>query len=80
MDIDRYIVNGSISVIVKPNAPRSEVIGWDENRKKLKVAIAAAPDKDKANRELVKFFSKLLGKNIEIIRGTRSREKVLRIA
>ena len=37
------------------------------------------PDKDKANKELVKFFSKLLKKKVEIIRGARGREKVLLI-
>jgi len=80
MNIDKYIVNGSISILVKPNAPKSEVIGWDEDRKALRVAISAVPDKDKANKEVVKFFSKLLGKKVEIIRGLRSREKVLRIS
>ena len=34
-------------------------------------------DKDKANREIIKFFSKLSKCEIKIIKGSRSKEKVL---
>ena len=77
--LEEYIVDGSLSIIVKPNAPVSKVIGWDPGRKMLRVAIAAVPDKDKANKEVVKFFSKLLGKKVSIVKGLRSREKVLKV-
>jgi len=77
--IEKYIVDGSLSILVKPSSPISKVIGWDESKKALRVAIKAVPDKDKANKEVVKFFSKMLGKKVEIIKGMRSREKVLRV-
>jgi hypothetical protein len=37
----------------------------------------AIPDKNKANIEIVKFFSKLLKKKVEIKKGMKSRNKVL---
>ena len=77
--IEKYIVDGSLSILVKPSSPISKVIGWDESKKALRVAIKAVPDKDKANKEVVKFFSKMLVKKVEIIKGMRSREKVLRV-
>ncbi len=77
--LEEYIVDCSLSIIVKPSSPVSKVIGWDESKKALRVAIAAVPDKDKANKEVVKFFSKLLGKKVEIIKGMRSRKKVLKV-
>ena len=73
-----YIIDGKIKVIVKPNAKKTEILGYDETKKALRIAVAAVPDKDRANKELIRFISKRLGK-VSIIRGTRSREKTLRI-
>jgi len=75
MDVTQFIQNGTLCIKVKPNAPKSKVLKWDGSH--LKVAIAAVPDKGKANKEVIKFFSKLTGKKVEIIKGLKSREKVL---
>lgn len=79
MELDKYVKNKTLHVHVKPNAPKTQVIGLDENKNIVKIAVAAVPDKDKANRELVKFISRSLGKKVEIISGKRSREKMMRI-
>lgn len=79
MELEKYVENKTIYVRVKPNAPKTQVLGFDEAKKAVMIAVAAVPDKGKANKELVKFVSKLLGKKVEIISGTRSREKKLRI-
>ncbi|MBU0461529.1 MAG: YggU family protein [Nanoarchaeota archaeon] len=77
--ITDHINNGFLDVVVKPNAPKTEVIGWDADRQRLRIAVAAVPDKDKANKELLKFLSKQLGKRVELVSGARSREKRVRI-
>lgn len=77
MNIEDYMKNNSLKIIVKPNASKSEILGYDESRQAVKVAIAAPPDKGKANKEVIKFFSKLLKRKIEIKIGLKSREKVL---
>jgi len=79
MDVSKFILNNSISIIVRPNASKNEILAYDEAKKALRVAIAAVPDKNKANKEIIKFFSKLLGKKVVIKKGLRSRNKVLEI-
>ncbi|NJE03350.1 DUF167 domain-containing protein [Thermococcus sp. MV11] len=64
-------------VYVQPKAKRNEVEGIDEWRGRLKVKIKAPPVEGKANKELVKFLSKVLGTEVKIIRGEASREKDL---
>ncbi len=68
-----------LKIIAKPNARKNEVLGFDEARGAYKIAIAAPPEKDKANVELLKFMRKLTGKRWEIITGGNSREKMLRL-
>ena len=77
MNPEKYIKNNSLRIIVKPNASKSEILGYDEARQAVKVAIAAPPDKGKANKEVIKLFSKLLKRKIEIKSGLKSREKIL---
>ncbi|MBD3313487.1 YggU family protein [Candidatus Woesearchaeota archaeon] len=67
-------------IIVKPNSPKSEIIAVDEARNALRVNIKAPPEKGKANKEVVKFFSKLLKKKVEIVSGKTSKEKLLKIS
>jgi uncharacterized protein (TIGR00251 family) len=64
---------------VQPKAKKNAVEGVDEWRGRLKVRIAAPPVEGKANKEVIKFFSKLLGAEVSIVRGETSREKDLLI-
>jgi len=66
-------------VHVQPNAKKNSVEGIDEWRGRIKIKVSAPPVGGKANRELTKFLSKLLGKEIVILRGETSREKELLI-
>ncbi len=66
-------------IYVQPKAKKNEIEGIDEWRGRLKVKIKAPPVEGKANRELVKFFSKLLGVEVKIVKGETSREKDLLI-
>ncbi len=81
-DADRVrqlILNGVILILVRPNAPRTEIVGYDESRGALKVAVAAPPEDNKANKEVVRFFTKLLKKKVFITHGLASRKKQLKI-
>ena len=64
-------------VYVQPKAKRNEIEGVDEWRGRLKVRIKAPPVEGKANKELIKFLSKLLNADVKLVRGETSREKDL---
>ncbi len=71
--------SGKVQILVKPNAKKDEMLGWDEQRKAFRVAIAAPAEENKANIAVIKFFSKLTKKQVRILSGLRSKEKVLLI-
>ena len=80
MDISKYIEKDRLKILVKPNSPKNKVIKWDSGRKALRIEIKAPPESGKANLEVVKFFSRLLKKDIKIISGFKSKEKLLKIS
>ena len=72
--------NRLLQVKVHPGAGRNEIIGFTEGV--LQVKIAAPPEKGKANRELIDFFSRLLDikkSSITIVKGEASRHKLVAI-
>jgi len=79
MEIQKYITNNHLAIIVKPNSPRTEIVKYDEERQALRVNVHAKPEDNKANIEIVKFFSKALKKRVSIKSGLRSHEKILSI-
>jgi uncharacterized protein (TIGR00251 family) len=78
VEVSKHINKGILNIIVKPNSPKTEVIGWDKNRSALRIAVSAPPDKDKANTELLKFLKKQTRMKCEIVSGAKSREKRIR--
>lgn len=67
-----------IQIHISPNASKNELIGWQGNAVKIK--IAAPPEKGKANKELIKFLSKkwdIAQSNIQILKGTTNRRKIV---
>ncbi len=79
-DFKKYISQDSKSflVIVKPNTSKTKFLGFDEERKALRFAIAAPPENNKANDELLRFLKKELG-HCKIILGKTSRKKKITI-
>jgi uncharacterized protein (TIGR00251 family) len=74
------IVGGSINLTVKvmPGASKTEFAGVKDG--KLRVKVAAAPEKGKANAELVTFIAKTLNctaREVVILRGEKSRQKII---
>ena len=64
---------------MRPNSPKNEITGYDNARKAVKVNIKAPAEENKANVEVVKFFSKILGKRVKICKGIKNKIKLLRI-
>lgn len=74
------IREGYVKVILKPNSPKNRIVKFDSERNAYMVEIKAHAQHNKANIELVKFLSKLLKKNVKIIKGFKSREKLIKIS
>jgi uncharacterized protein len=68
-----------VDIVVSPKSTRFTISGYDEWRDEIEVKIKSIPQKGKANQEIVKEFSKLTGKDVEIVSGQKSRHKTLRI-
>jgi len=79
LNIDKYIKDNKLKVLIKPNSSNNLIIGFDENKKALRISVKAAPEKGKANKELINFVSRLLKKKVEIVKGLTSKEKILKI-
>ncbi|MBT4651232.1 YggU family protein [Candidatus Woesearchaeota archaeon] len=74
--MERYIKEGLLKIKVVPNSSKSEL---KEVNGELKLYLKEVPEKGKANKEIVKFFKKKIGMEVEIKYGLRSRNKTLRI-
>ena len=68
----------NLKILVKTNCPKNRILGFDEKRGALKVEIKAPPEDNKANIEIVKLFKREYGKEVEIVSGLKSKQKVLR--
>ncbi len=67
----------TLIVKVKPNAPKTKVISQSENE--LILAVAAPPENNKANIEVIKFLSRHFKGDVKILRGLTSKTKLIRI-
>lgn len=69
-----------VQVKITPNASKNRVEGMQGDR--LRIRIAAAPDKGKANEELIEFLAdslKISKSRIKLLSGQASRIKRLEI-
>lgn len=69
--------SGRVKVLVKPDASKDEIVGFDEARQAWRVNISAPALKNKANVAVIKFFSRLSKKKVRIVSGLSSPEKML---
>jgi len=70
-----------LKVYLQPRASRNEIAGPYQDG--IKVKVTAPPVEGKANEALIRFLAKELGiplSRIEILKGHRSRKKVLKIS
>jgi uncharacterized protein (TIGR00251 family) len=63
-----------IKVIVKPKSKNFKVISEEEN---LLVFCRSVPEQGKVNRELIKELSRLLKREVMMVSGFTSKEKVI---
>ncbi len=75
-----YIINGVLNIIAKPGKRETKIVRYDPEKGALVVEVGAVAEDNKANVELVKFFSKLLKRKVEIKSGHTSKHKALRIS
>jgi len=64
-----------VNIKVKTNSPKFRIYMKDV----LHVDVISPPDKNKANRELIKELGKLFDSEVSIVSGHKSREKVVLI-
>ena len=79
MDAKVSLINGRISIIVKPNSKKTQIVSYDDARSAFRVDVAAPAEDNRANIEIIKFFSRLVGKRVQIIQGLTSKQKILQI-
>lgn len=69
-----------ISIKVIPKANRSEIVGFEADT--LKIRLAALPEKGQANTELIRFlahFFHIAKSHVSILQGETSRRKKVMI-
>jgi uncharacterized protein len=69
-----------LEIHLQPRASRNEIVGAREGS--LRVRLTAPPVEGEANKECIRYFSKILNvpkSNIEMVQGFKSRHKTLLI-
>jgi uncharacterized protein (TIGR00251 family) len=74
-----YIKDNSLRIIVKPGKKQNYVLGYDLEKEAVIVEIKAKAQDNQANKEVIKYFYKLLKKHVRIKSGMTSHLKVLQI-
>jgi uncharacterized protein (TIGR00251 family) len=71
----------SLKIKVKTNALKNEIIGLMPDGT-VKISIKSAPEKGRANKELVFFLARTFDvprENVKIVSGASSRQKMVKI-
>jgi uncharacterized protein len=66
-----------LNIKVKPNAPETKIIS--ENSNELVIAVHAPAKDNLANIELIKFLKKYFEADVRVVRGLKSKNKVVRV-
>ena len=64
-----------VEVKVKPGKSKTEVIGNENNV--LILNVKGKAENNEANKEIIRFFSKLTGKKVRILKGAKNKKKVI---
>ncbi len=71
-----------VKIIITPNAKKDEITGLNTWRAALNVKIKEKPLQNKANKSLIRFFADTLHlkpEDVDIIKGSKSRRKTLKV-
>ncbi len=66
-----------MKIIVYPRKKKTEII--KEKDGIIFLNIRGKAENNEANNEIVRFFSKKFGKNVKIVKGLKSKKKVIKI-
>ena len=69
-----------VDIAVTSGARSTGVKGFDQWRGRILLDVKERPVKNRANREIVDFFSKLFNTDVRIVSGAKSREKTLQVS
>ncbi len=76
---DKLINIKKFKIIVKPNSASNEIIGYDKDKQAYKLNIKSPADKNKANKEIIKFLTKTFKKKVRIKSGLTSKVKMIEV-
>ena len=68
-----------LDIEVQPNSSRQGVIGLNEWRNKIQVAVKAEAQKGRANFAVCNVLKTLLSTEVEIVQGLNSRQKKVKV-
>ncbi|MBS3125941.1 DUF167 domain-containing protein [Candidatus Woesearchaeota archaeon] len=68
-----------ITVLAKPNKPKTELISADPGKNTYLIHLKARPENNKANIELLKFLKKHFRKEVSIVSGFTSKKKIIEL-
>ena len=77
MNIQNYIKENKLTIIVKANSSKTEITGYNEEKQALSLNVKAPAQHNKANIEIIKFFKKLLKKQVKIKKGLKNKIKII---
>jgi len=77
-DIQDIISHSLVRIKVKPNSAKTEIKGVKDGV--LFFNVKAPPEDNKANIEIIKFFTRLTKKKVRIKRGLTSKQKILELS
>jgi len=72
-------IPNKFKIIVKTNAKKNEVLGYDKIKEAYRISIKEKAEDNRANKEIIKFLSKLLKKKVRIVSGLKSKEKIIEV-
>jgi uncharacterized protein (TIGR00251 family) len=80
MEAVKDVVEGVlVDIEVSPKSKKFEISGYNMWRGEIEVRIVSVPQKGKANKEIIKEFSRLTKSSVEIVSGLRSQHKTMKI-
>ena len=69
----------ALEIKVVPNSKEFKIVGFDEWSNSLKIKVKSAPEKGKANKELVEKLQEILKTKVKILQGEKSANKKILI-
>lgn len=73
------IKESRFNVIVKTKSNSNKLVGFDKEKQAYSLNIKAVLEKGQANKEIIRFLSRLSKKQVRIVRGVKNKEKIIEV-